>query len=148
MLDEKDKIILDILQEDASLSTYKIAKKTRIPQTTVLNRMRKLKKEGIIRKYTIDIDWKKQGMNNKALIFVKVDKNTEQKKGKVGEIEEKISKYPLVLNVKRLMGKYDFMIELVCRDIDELNGFLIKKIRSLPEIADTETVMILSEWKK
>ena len=94
MLDEKDKIILDILQEDASLSTYKIAKKTRIPQTTVLNRMRKLKKEGIIRKYTIDIDWKKQGMNNKALIFVKVDKNTEQKKGKVGEIEEKISKYP------------------------------------------------------
>jgi len=46
------------------------------------------------------------------------------------------------------MGKYDFMIELVSRDIDELNDFLIKKIRSLQEIADTETVMILGEWKK
>ena len=148
MLDEKDKTILDILQQDASLSTYKITKKTGIPQTTVLNRMRKLKQENIIRKYTIDIDWKKLGMNNKALIFVKVDKNIEQRNSKVGEIEEKISKYPLVLNVKRLMGKYDFMIELVCRDIDELNDFLIKKIRSLPQIADTETVMILSEWKK
>jgi len=148
MLDEKDKTILDILQQDASLSTYKITKKTGIPQTTVLNRMRKLKQEGIIRKYTIDIDWKKLGMNNKALIFVKVDKNIEQRNSKVGEIEEKISKYPLVLNVKRLMGKYDFMIELVCRDIDELNDFLIKKIRSLPQIADTETVMILGEWKR
>ena len=148
MLDEKDKTILDILQQDASLSTYKITKKTGIPQTTVLNRMRKLKQENIIRKYTIDIDWKKLGMNNKALIFVKVDKNIEQRNSKVGEIEEKISKYPLVLNVKRLMGKYDFMIELVCRDIDELNDFLIKKIRSLPQIADTETVMILCEWKK
>ena len=148
MLDEKDKTILDILQQDASLSTYKITKKTGIPQTTVLNRMRKLKQENIIRKYTIDIDWKKLGMNNKALIFVKVDKNIEQRNSKVGEIEEKISKYPLVLNVKRLMGKYDFMIELVCRDIDELNDFLIKKIRSLPQIADTETVMILGEWKR
>ena len=148
MLDEKDKTILDLLQQDASLSTYKITKKTGIPQTTVLNRMRKLKQENIIRKYTIDIDWKKLGMNNKALIFVKVDKNIEQRNSKVGEIEEKISKYPLVLNVKRLMGKYDFMIELVCRDIDELNDFLIKKIRSLPQIADTETVMILGEWKR
>ena len=40
------------------------------------------------------------------------------------------------------------MIELVCKDIEELNGFLVKKIRSLPEIADTETVMVLEEWKQ
>lgn len=147
-LDEKDQRILELLQHDASLSTYKITKKTRIPQTTVLNRMRRLKQEGVIKKHTVDIDWKKLGMNNKALIFVKVDKNIEQKGGKVGEIEQKISKYHLVLNVKRLMGKQDFMVELVCKDIDELNDFLIKKIRSLPEIADTETVMVLGEWAK
>ncbi len=148
MFDEKDKKILEILQQDASLSTYKITKKTGIPQTTVLNRMRRLKQEGIIKKYTIDIDWKKMGMSNKALIFVKVDKNIEQKGSKVGEIEQKISKYSLVLNVKRLMGKQDFMVELVCKDIDELNDFLIKKIRCLPEVADTETVMVLGEWAK
>lgn len=148
MLDEKDRVILGILQQDANLSTYKITKKTGIPQTTVLNRMRRLKAEGIIRRYTLDVDWKKLGLNNKALIFVKVDKNAEQKESKVGEIEKKIFKYPLVLNVKRLMGKYDFMIELVCKDIEELNGFLVKKIRSLPEIADTETVMVLEEWKQ
>ena len=148
MLDEKDKIILDLLQEDASLSTYKITKKTRIPQTTVLNRIKKLKELGIINKYTLDINWKKLGKNNKALIFVKVDKNAEQKKSKIGDVEQKIYKLPLVLNVKRLMGKHDFVIELVCKDVDELNDFLIKKIRFVPEIADTETVMVLEEWKK
>ena len=148
MLDEKDQRILELLQQDASLSTYAITKKSGIPQTTVLNRVKKLKEEGIIKRYTLDIDWKKLGLNNKALIFIKVDKNAEQKGSKVGEIEKKISRYPLVLNVKRLMGKHDFMVELVCKDIDELNDFLIKRIRSLPEIADTETVMILEEWKK
>lgn len=145
MLDEKDRIILELLQQDASLSTYKITKKTGIPQTTVLNRINKLKEEGIIKHYTLDLDWKKLGMNHKALILVKVDKKAEQK---VGDIEEKVSKLSPVLNVKRLMGKNDFMIELVCRDIDELNDFLIKKIRSLPEIADTETIIVLKEWEK
>ena len=145
MLDEKDKIILELLQQDASLSTYKITKKTGIPQTTVLNRINQLKEEGIIKRYTLDVDWKKLGMNHKALILVKVDKKAESK---VGDIEEKVFKFPQVLNIKRLMGKNDFVIELVCKDIDELNEILVKKIRSLPEIADTETIIVLKEWEK
>lgn len=148
MLDKKDERILEILQKDSSLSTYKITKKTNIPQTTVLNRIKKLKELGIIKKFTVDVDWKKLGKNNKILIFVKVSKKIEQKQGNVGEIENKIFKYPEVLSVKRLMGQHDFVIELICKDIDELNEFLIKKIRSLPEIGDTETVVVLKEWEK
>ena len=44
-MDNKDQLILELLAIDASLSTYKISKKTMIPQTTVLNRIKKLKKE-------------------------------------------------------------------------------------------------------
>jgi len=149
MLDKKDQTILELLQQDASLSTYKITKRTGIPQTTVLNRIKKLKAEGLIKKYTIEIDWKKLGKKIKALIFVKVDKNLEIKsKGKVGEIEQRIYQYPQVLNIKRLMGKQDFMIELVCNDLEELNKFLITKVRSTEEVADTETVVVLEEWRK
>lgn len=149
MLDKKDETILELLQQDASLSTYQITKKTGIPQTTVLNRIKRLKQDGLIKKYTIDLDWKKLGKKIKALIFVKVDKNLELKgSGKVGEIEQKIYRHPLVLSVKRLMGKQDFVIEMVCQDLDELNEFLITKIRSTHEIADTETVVVLEEWKK
>ena len=145
MLDEKDKLILEVLQKDSRLSTYNIAKKTAIPQTTILNRMKKLKDIGIIKAYTIDLDWKKLDKNTKAIIFTKVNKAAENS---VGEIEKRISKLPHVLNVKRLMGKNDFMVEVVCKDIDELNNFLIKKIRVLPEIADTETVVVLEEWEE
>ena len=52
MLDKIDQKIINVLREDASLSTHRIAKKTLIPQTTVLNRIIKLKKAGIIKKYT------------------------------------------------------------------------------------------------
>ena len=149
MIDEKDKKLLEALRENAELSTYKLSKKTGIPQTTVLNRIRKLKEEGIIKRYTVDVDHKKLGDNVKALIFVKVNKDIEKKKhGNVGDIEEKLSRHQEVLCVKRLMGKQDFMIELVTKNVDTLNLFLITKIRSLDEVSDTETVLVLQEWNK
>lgn len=149
MDDKKDQILLDTLKEDASLSTYKIAKKTGIPQTTVLNRVRKLKENGLIKRYTIDVDYKKLDKKVKALIFVKVNKDAEKKRhGKVGDIEANMARYPLVLNVKRLMGNTDFVMEVIAKDVDELNQFLIKNVRTRDDVAATETTIVLDEWEK
>src|SRR3989344_1380264 len=148
-MDTKDQQIIELLQHDSSLSTYKIAKKTLIPQTTVLHRIRKLKEQGIIKRFTVDGDFHQLGKKVKALIFVKVNKEMEKGKyGKVGDIEAQILKHPLVLNVKRLMGKHDFVIETVTQDIEELNQFLITNVRSLNAVAETDTVVVLQEWKK
>ena len=148
MLDKKDELILELLHKDASLSTYQISKKTAIPQTTVLNRIRRLKEEGIIKRYTVDIDFKKFGKNVKALIYAKVEKNFEQRKSLIGNFEELLFKHDFGINVKRLMGKYDFVLEVVCKDIDELNDFLVQKVRAYEFIAETETVVVLKEWNK
>ena len=148
MMDKKDEMILDLLHTDASLSTYQISKKTAIPQTTVLNRIRKLKEEGIIKRYTVNTDYKKLGKKVKALIYAKVEKNSEHKKKISGEVEELLFRHDFVVNVKRLMGKYDFVLEVVSKDIDELNDFLVKKVRAYEFIAETETVVVLKEWDK
>ena len=141
-------IILGLLEADARLSTYQITKKTAIPQTTVLNRIRKLQESGIIKRFSIEVDWKKLGRKSKVLIFVKVDKRAErQTSGNIGEIEKKIAKFSLVQSVKRLMGDYDFVIEMMSSDIDEFNDFLITKIRSLESVADTKSMIVLAEWE-
>lgn len=148
MLDKKDEVLLNVLREDSSLSTYKISKKTGIPQTTVLHRIQKLRENGVIRRYTIDVDDKKLGKGLKALIFVKVSKPIEKtKQGTVGSIESKMAKHPFVRTVKRLSGKFDFVIEVVAENVEELDKFLIERIRSLDEVADTETVLVLQEWR-
>ena len=69
LIDEKDKKILEILKENSNLSTYKIHKKTLIPVTTVNNRIKKLNKLGVIKKYTIEIDKSKLGFNLAAYVF-------------------------------------------------------------------------------
>ena len=60
-IDETDLSIIEILRRDASLSTKEISKKIRIPITTIHNRIKKLKQEGVIQRYTIAIDEKKLG---------------------------------------------------------------------------------------
>ena len=149
MIDKKDQKVLELLTEDASLSTHQIAKRTLIPQTTVLHRIRKLKEQGIIKRFTIDVDFHQLGKNVKVLIFVNVNKQSEKEKyGKVGDIEAQILRHPFVINVKRLMGKHDFVIEAVTQDIEELNQFLITNVRSIDAVAETETVVVLQEWDK
>ena len=147
MIDKTDQKILEVLEKDASLSTHKLAKKTLIPQTTILNRIKKLKKDGIIQKYTISIDHEKLGKKVKALIYVKVDKRlTVKTHGGLGIIESKLVQDESILNIKRLMGKYDFVVEVICESVKEVDKFLHQKIRSIDSVVDTETIVVLNEW--
>ena len=51
MLDEKDTQILNLLKDNAKLTSSQISKLTRIPITTIHNRIKKLEKEKIIKNY-------------------------------------------------------------------------------------------------
>jgi len=67
MIDDKDKQILFELIQDCSQSTSKIAKKVRLPQQTVNYRIKKLEKDKVIKKYTINVDYQKMGFNRHSL---------------------------------------------------------------------------------
>ena len=69
-IDKKDKQIISILKEHGDYTTRQIAKKTLLPTTTINNRIRKLKKEGIIKKFTIELDYKKIDLDFKAYILI------------------------------------------------------------------------------
>jgi len=66
-MDEKDKLIVFELLQDCRQSLSKIAKAVRLPQQTVSYRIAKLEKEKAIKKYTINIDYQKLGLNRHSL---------------------------------------------------------------------------------
>ena len=75
-LDDKDRSILEILQENGDYTTRQIAKKTLLPITTVHNRIQKLKNEKIIRKFTIDIN--QEAIQKGFLVYVLISVNLER----------------------------------------------------------------------
>ena len=144
LIDEKDRKILDILEERSNLSTHKISKKTLIPITTVNNRIKKLKKLGVIKKYTIDIDKSKLGFNLSTYIFVMVSLYELKKEGmKMKDLIGIIKKNQLIESVENVTGDVDIIIKMRARDINELNDYVVNILSYYKGVEKTRTALIL-----
>lgn len=143
IMDEKDERILEILKENSSLSTQQISKRTSIPITTVHNRIKKLKKDGVIEKYTVVLNHKKIGKAISSYISVIVDyRYTKQSQH---EMAKKLKSKDFVEEVSIVTGSTDMIVKIRVKDIDELNHFVIKYLRMLEGVERTETLVILDE---
>ncbi len=147
MLDEKDSKILDMLKENAKLTTKQISKKTGIPATTVHNRIKRMEKSGIIRKYTVRLNDKKLGKTISAYILLTVDyKVLKQLKTTQHDVAKKLRLREPVQRVDVITGTYDMILRVTVADIEQLNEFIIKYLRNMDGVAKTETLVILSKF--
>ena len=90
LLDDKDFAILDELMKNARQSVFQIAKKTNIPPTTIHNRVRKMKANGVISGYTVRVDREKTGQNICALVFVSLDNNSLEASSRKGGLARQL----------------------------------------------------------
>ncbi len=140
-LDELDRAILRILQEDGRTSYSEIARKLGVPESTVRLRVRKLVERGIIRKFAALINPFKAGYSIVAFIAVDVEPS------KVKRAAEELSKLPEVDVLGIATGAHDILMQVTVRDLHELEEFLIEKLGSIEGIKSTETSILTSVRK-
>lgn len=145
-LNEKDLEILELLKKNAKLTNQQISKETEVPVTTVHNRIKKMEEIGIIKGYSTIVDNKKLGINIKAYVMINVEYRTPTGK-KISQIElaKEINKNVLVEETSILTGGTDIIIKIHTKNIDELNEFIINKLRNMDGVANTHTMVVLSE---
>ena len=142
--DKDDMRMLDVLRADSSLSIRNIALKTKIPATTVHSRIRKMKKNGIIKRFTVELDMAKIGRPVSAFILMNANPkylrahNIDQE-----HIADELVKHPLVEKVSSVTGRFDFIMHLRVKDIAELNNYIMKVLRQHEGIQRTETFVEL-----
>lgn len=141
---EKDKKIIEVLKQNARLSTQKISKKVLIPITTVHNRIKRLEKEGIIKNYTINLDYKKLGKGVISFILITVTYFLPDKKLQQEEIAKNIKKIGAE-EVYIIAGNEDILAKIRVKDIEELNDFVVKRLRNIEGVEKTRTMIVLSE---
>ncbi|MEM0475644.1 MAG: Lrp/AsnC family transcriptional regulator [Candidatus Norongarragalinales archaeon] len=145
-LDDKDRRILELLEENAGLTRKKMARKLGLPLTTVHNRIEKLKREGVITRFTVSVDRKKLGYGISA--FVSIVINYPSKDFSQEALAKNILKFPEVEEVAIVAGTTDLIAKIHTRDTDTLNEFVVKKLRSLEGIDKTVTAVVMKEFKK
>jgi len=136
--------IIDVLKKDSSLSIRSIAAITKMPVTTVHNHIKKLKREGIIKRYSVELDMKKLGKEVTAWILV----NTSPQHTDIEASMNELIKHENVELANTLAGRYDFILRLRTKNIDELNKFLTQVLRKHENIQRTETFVELHSAEK
>ena len=151
-LDELDKRILELLQQNCRIPISRLAEKLRRPRTTISERISRLEKEGYIIGYKAILNPHKIGYRYLAIIMVKVRRGPFHVSRNQVEIAKKIIEdcrsrddLPYVEEAYIVTGAYDIALKVWIRSWNELSKFLIDYLASLEEIASTETFMVLEK---
>lgn len=119
-MDKKDKIILYELDRNARQPLTKIAKKAKLSRESILYRLQKFKKSGLIRDYLTVIDMARLGFTHYK-IFLKLHNITEEKEN---ELISYLCDNPFVTWVSSCDGKYSLILAVKAKSIIELNSFM------------------------
>lgn len=140
-LDSKDFLILEHLETDASLTTKKLAHELGMPQTTVHNRIKKLKQLGAIKKYVAILDYGK--LNKPLTAYVMIDIAYQEHH----EISKKLATMPFVTEVTAVTGANDILIKVRAKDAEELGDIVLRNLKRLGGVTRTETMLVLETVK-
>ena len=144
-MDAKDKMLLNILQADSTLSVKEISERIGLTFTPTYERIKQLEKQGVIEKYVALLNREKLGLNIVVYCNVRLK---EQSKKTLEAFENHITKYDEVQEIISLSGEYDYMLKIIAKDINDYNNFAVNVISNTPNIGQYHSSIVLHETKK
>ncbi len=141
LVDEADRAILRLLKENARLSFRELARKTGLSVGTVISRIKRMEKLGIIKGYSVLVDPEKLGYDITAIIELTISQ------GELIQVEEMIAEKENVCGVYDVTGESDAIIIARFRNRMELSNF-VKDLLKSKYIDRTVTHVVLSTAKE
>ena len=137
-LDEIDFKITRVMERDTEVPYDILADELGVSLTTVYNRMRRLKRMGVIKRITAEIDYEKLGYGIRALVGVSVLPSLK------AEALTRFKRLDQIRVIYETTGRYDYLIEVLARQTDDLGNLLTEKMGKIDGVQRTETMMIIS----
>ncbi|WP_281175709.1 HTH-type transcriptional regulator LrpA [Palaeococcus ferrophilus] len=140
-MDERDRVILDMLTKDARTPFTEIAKVLGISETAVRKRVKSLEERGVLKKYTIEADPGKLGYN--LVSITGVDTVPE----KIFDVATKLKEFEFVRSLYLTSGDHMIMAEVWARDGEDLADIISNKIGRLEGVTKVCPAIILEKLK-
>jgi len=140
-IDELDLKIIRMLQEDGRLSFTNIAGKLKLSESTIRKRVQALQKKGVIKKFTIEIDPAKIGINTVAIVGVDVDPT------ELLEAAQRLCEIKEIRSVATSTGDHMIMTETWTKDGRELTKLISEKIGKIEGVKKICPAIILEKLK-
>lgn len=142
MLDGVDIEILKILQENGKTTNAELARRIGMAASGVLERVRKLESQEVIRRYEVRLNPKALGLGLSTFIQIKTTDTVGS-----SDIGQQIASIAEVQEVHWTAGEYNYLVKARVSDTDSLTG-LMKKFGEISGIRDSRTILVLDSLKE
>lgn len=141
MINDIDKQILNIIQQDARISNAEIARQVGLAPSAVLERVKKLEERGVIKGFEARLDAAQLDFGLTAFVAVRTNDCCS-------ETDRFLSAIPEVLEVHDVAGEDSYLLKVRAKSPEDLARLLRERLRNVPNIASTKTTIVLQTIKE
>lgn len=141
-IDDYDRKIVQMLEQDSRQSFNEVAKKLKLSESAIRKRVVALQEKGIIKKFTVQVDPTKMGINSVSIVGVDVEPT------KLLEVAQKLSEIVEIKSVATSTGDHMIMTEVWTKDGRELTKLLSEKIGAIDGVKKICPAIILEKFKE
>lgn len=134
-LDAFDKRIVDELTKDARVPLIKLAKKLKVSNTLIHQRIKKLKEYGILKNASFQLDPWKLGYKSSAYTQIMLSNSKYMK-----DVEKKLETIPEIVECVNISGRYALMVRIFTLDNRHLRDIIYDKIQPIEGVDGTNTI--------
>jgi len=128
-MDVIDRKILNVLQQDASLSVAEIGQRVGLSSTPCWKRIQKLEAEGVITKRVALVDQSKVGLGINVVVSIETGDHSQEW---LERFAQTVSAMPEVLDFFRMAGDVDYLLRVVVPDMAAYDAFYKRLIAAIP----------------
>lgn len=144
MLDQLDKKLLFLLQNDTKKTTKELSLKLNLSVTAVYERIKKMEREGIISNYVAILDRNK--IDKSFVVFCHI-KLVQHSREFLTKFESEVVQLDEVLECFHVSGDYDYILKILVKDMEEYREFMVTKLTTLQHIGSTHSTFMIGEVK-
>ncbi len=144
-LDKNDLAILRLLQENARITVKEISTKIHLSTTPVHERIKRLEQQGVIKQYVTLVDQNKVNLGLMVICYVSLKEHSKTAGVKfiktIHELHE-------VKECYSISGEFDFMLKVVCRDMNAYYDFHVNKLSQQENMGNVQSVFVMGIIKE
>ena len=141
-MDKTDLKILSELSNDSSISIPKLSKKINVNTSVVYSRIKRLVKNKLIKKFTIDVNDKELGYTVKSLTGINMDSKQRD------VVIEELFKIPGVREISEVTGRFDILVIMFAKNLPEMHLLISEEIGKIQGIVSSESFIEMKRRKK
>jgi len=144
-LDDTDRALLGALQQDATLTAAELGRQLGVSQSVAWRRVKRLTEAGVIKGRRLDLDREALGFGVTVFLGVKL---AAKGRASLEDFERAVTAIPEVQTVQHVLGRYDYRLRVVARDLSDFERVLRRRIMTLPGAGEVEANVVLSEERR